>query len=283
LKPPMGATVQELGPQDSEALRGLLARDVAHNLYLLGLLEDFGVVPKPGREPFAYWGRFRGRELVSAIFVGGDGGLLVPSASEPAEIAAIAEHLAGRIRGRACLGDAAAVEAIVRILFPGKPRHNVAQRLFSVSADDLGPFTNPTLRLAVEADLPRLLPLAAECVEETLRRDPMAEDPQGYRDRVLQRIRARRTYVLELEGEIVFKIDVGSRSLYGAELEAPYTVPGERRRGHATLSLGQISRQLLSSLPRVTIRVNEHSESLGQAARKVGYVGGRAQRLVLAD
>jgi uncharacterized protein len=279
----MSATVQELGPQDSDSLRTLLARDVTHNLYLLGLFEDFGITPKPGRQPFTFWGRFRHRELVSAIFVGGDGGLVVPSASEPAEIAAIAEHLKGTIRARACLGDAPAVDAIVRLLFTGKPRQNVAQRLFSVSADDLGPFTNPTLRLAVESDLPRLLPLAAECVEETLRRDPILEDPQGYRDRVLQRIRGRRTYVLELDGEIVFKIDVGCRSPYGAELEAPYTVHMERRRGHATLCLGQISRQLLSSLPRVTMRVNEHNASLGDVVRKVGYVPGRAQRLVLAD
>jgi hypothetical protein len=279
----MHATVQELGPQDADALRALLARDVAHNLYLLGLLEDFGIIPKPGRQTFAYWGRFRRGELISAMFVGGDGGLLVPSASEAGEIAAIAEHLAGSIRARACLGDAAAVEPIVQHLFASKPRLNVSQRLFSVSADDLGPFTNPTLRLAVEDDLPRLLPLAAECVEETMRRDPIAEDPEGYRDRVLQRIRARRTYVLELEGEIVFKIDVGSRSAYGAELEAPYTVPLERRRGHATLCLGQISRQLLSSIPRVTLRVNENHESLAGVVRKVGYVAGRAQRLIVAE
>src|SRR5919197_2493802 len=113
----MHATVQELGPQDADALRTLLARDVAHNLYLLGLLEDFGIAPQSGRQPFAYWGRFRRGELISAMFVGGDGGLVVPSASEPEEISAIAEHLAGGgMRARACFGDAAAVEPIVQHL-----------------------------------------------------------------------------------------------------------------------------------------------------------------------
>jgi len=64
-------------------------------------------------------------------------------------------------------------------------------------------------------------------------------------------------------------------------LEGIYTIPDERRRGHATLSLGQISRHLLSSLPRLTLRVDDLDPGLAGVARKVGYVAGRAQRLVL--
>ena len=98
-----------------------------------------------------------------------------------------------------------------------------------------------------------------------------------------QRVRARRTYVLEEGGELVFKVDVGSRSQHGAELEGLYTLPAQRRRGHATLCLGQISRHLLSSLPRLTLRVDEQDASLAGIARKVGFVPGRPQRLVLME
>jgi predicted GNAT family acetyltransferase len=97
--------------------------------------------------------------------------------------------------------------------------------------------------------------------------------------RVKQRVTSGRTYVLEHQGELVFKIDVGCRSQYGAELEGVYTLPSFRGKGHATLCLGQISRFLLSSLPRLTIRVDD-STYLGDIARKVGYVAGRDQRLV---
>ena len=45
---------------------------------------------------------------------------------------------------------------------------------------------------------------------------------------VAQRVRARRTYVLEEDGERVFKVDIGSRSRFGAELENLYTVPSQR-------------------------------------------------------
>lgn len=279
----MSVTVQELGPQDSDALRTLLARDIPHNLYLLGILEDLGITPKPGTVPFAFWGATRNRELRAALLVGGEDGLAVPSASDPADIGAIAQHLGGKIRARACQGDAPAVDPVVRFLFEGRRPKRVEQRLFSASADDLGPFTNPTLRLATEADLPRLLPLAVDCVKETLGRDPLAEDPDGYRARVLQRIQRRRTWVLESDGQLVFKVDVASRSKYGVELEAPYTTPYDRGRGHATLSLGQLSRQLLSSLAKVTLRVDQSNASLADVLRKVGYVAGRPQRLVFAD
>ncbi|MBX5482102.1 MAG: DUF4081 domain-containing protein [Myxococcaceae bacterium] len=279
----MSLSVAELGPSHLDALKALLTRDAPHNLYLLGIVEEFGIVPGPGRRPFTFYGRFRDDTLCAALFVGGDGGLVIPSANDGQEAIAIAETLVGKVSLRAAMGEASTVDGIVRLLAPGKARTTLGQRLFKVSADDLGPFTNPTLRLAVENDLPQLIPLAAACVKETLGRDPLAEDPEGYTARVLQRVRGRRTYVLELDGRLVFKIDVGSRSQYGAELEALYTLPAERRRGHATLSLGQICRHLLSSLPRLTLRVDESNESLARVVRKVGFMAGRPQRLVVVD
>jgi hypothetical protein len=52
--------------------------------------------------------------------------------------------------------------------------------------------------------------------------------------------------------------------------------------GHATLCLGQISRHLLSSLPRLTLRINENLGSLAQIAQRVGYVAKRSMRVVIA-
>jgi predicted GNAT family acetyltransferase len=96
-------------------------------------------------------------------------------------------------------------------------------------------------------------------------------------------VKHKRTYLYEEGGRLVFKLDVGSRSQYGAELEALYTIPDERRKGLATLCLGQMSRHLLSSLPKLTIRVDDDNPQLATVARKVGYLAGRAQRLVVAS
>lgn len=278
----MPASVEQLGPKHLEALRAMLAREPAHNMYLLGVLEEFGIVPRPGRTPFAFWGRFLAGELTAAVFVGSRGGMVVPSASSPMAIADLAKTLAGQVQVLSTLGDKAAVDALVTKLGPQKPALSRGQRLFAVSADDLGPFTNPLLRLATEADMAQLVPMAAGAVKEMLNRDPLQEDPLGFEMRVRQRVKGQRTYVFEERGRLVFKLDVGSRSQFGAELEALYTLPEERHRGHATLCLGQISRHLLSSLPRLTLRIDDDNPSLAGVARKVGYLAGRAQRLVVA-
>ncbi len=276
----MGFTVEPLGPTHLGALRGLLKRDLPHNLYLLGLMEEFGVVCGPDRSPFRYLGRFSDSgELTAALFVGGEGGLVVPSASPLAHVTDLARTLAAQqVRLRSCVGEKPLVDALVQHL-GATPAFSRTLKLFSVSADDLGPFTNPNLRQATEADLEQLVPLAAACVKEVLQRDPLAEDPEGFATRVRQRVASGRTYVLEAEGRLVFKVDVGSRSQYGADLEGLYTAPEARHQGHATLCLGQISRFLLSSLPRLTLRVDETSPFV-DIARRVGYLAGRAQRLV---
>lgn len=275
----MPAVVEPLGPPHVTALRALLSRDATHNMYLLGLMEEFGVASNPIRAPFTFYGRFFEGELTAALFVGGQGGLLVPSASSPIHIGDIAKKLHGVLNPQSIVGEQSVVEALLRH-FSVVPRFVKTQKLFSVSPNDLGPFTNPLLRLATEEDLPKLLPIASECVKEMMRRDPLVEDPAGFELRVRQRVHSQRTYVLEEAGALVLKLDVGSRSQYGAELEGVYTVPSARNRGHATLCLGQISRFLMSSLPRLTVRIDDDSAHFANIARKVGYLQGRSQKLV---
>ena len=272
--------VEPLSHKDADALRALLNKDTAHNLYFLGLLEEFGFDGPSGRGEYAYYGRARAGQLTAALFVGGNGGLVVPAAISETDFSELCDSLAGEVRLQSALGDKALVQIACRAFARGTPKVVKEQRLFRVSADDLGPFTNPTLRLAREEDVAQLIPLAAGAAKELYGRDPQLEDPKGFEARVRQRVRAERSYVLEDSGELVFKIDLGARSEFGAELEAPYTAPAHRRKRHAILSLGQISRHLLSSLPRLTLRVAEDSP-VGDMARKVGYVAGKAQRLVV--
>lgn len=275
----MPLSVELLGAAHVEALRTFLLKDVRQHLYLLGLLEEFGL-GGPGAA-HGFWGRFEEGALSAVLFVGGAGGLLVPSASEPGHFAPLSEALPASLRLRSCLGEKGAVDALVRLLGRGgRPRLTLTQRLYTVSADDMGPFTNPLLRLAREEDVERLVALAAGHVEERLGHRPLEEDEAGFSLRVRRRVQEGRTYVLEEAGELVFKVDVGPRSQWGAELEGLHTHPAHRKKGHALLCTGQISRHLLSSLPRLALRVNEGDEVMAKIARRVGYVIGSPQRLV---
>src|SRR5512141_2100815 len=94
----MPATVEALGPKHVEPLKALLSRDAAPNMYLLGLVEEFGVVAAPDRVPFAFQGRFLNGELTAVAFIGGSGALVVPSASAPNHVADIAKALSGTVK-----------------------------------------------------------------------------------------------------------------------------------------------------------------------------------------
>lgn len=280
----MPSTVERLGAQHLDALRTFLTRDVKQHLYLLGLLEDFGLEASDPRAPHAFYGRLDGDALTAVLFVGGNGGLVVPSQGDPSHFHEVTAPLVGTVQLKACIGDRAPVDAVVRALGQGaRPRLSVAQRLFTVSADDMGPFTNPLLRLAREADVPRLVALSAEDLEERMGHKPLELDADALTQRVRRRVRDARSYIFEEDGDIAFKIDIGSRSQWGAELEGLHTHRHHRRKGHALLNLGQISRHLLSSLPRLSLRVNESDEITAKIARRVGYVAGASQRLVLLD
>jgi len=277
----MAVQVVKLGPLQAEALQTFLAREPVENLYLLTLLEELGITPAPDRRRgFSFFGCFDGDSLRGALYAA-ETGVITPSAGTPAEVAAIAQHLVGTVQLRYSIGERSSVHSLVRHLCSNRPRLMRPHRLLSVSADGLGPFVTPALRLATEGDLPALLPLAAGAVREALERDPMREGADPFAARVLQRVRGQRTYVMEVDGKLVSKIDVKGRSQFGAELDGLYTAPEERLRGYATLVLGQVSRHLLSSLPRLALRVDEASEGMLTAARKVGYGDNQTEQLLV--
>ena len=273
----MTATPDQLGPRDLDALRTLLAREPRDNLYLLGLLEEFGVQagerrerarlstaassatsssPRSSSAATAAWRSPSRRRLHRAR-----GALRVapPAGSTSARCRATSS------RSTSCCKHLGAEEAGARA-HPAAVR-GLRRRPRPVHQPD-----------AAAGHRGRSSPAAPDGRRRrcgAVRARPARRGRRGFRARVLQRIRGKRTYVLEEDGALVFKIDVGSRSKHGAELEGLYTAPDERRRGHATLSLGQISRHLLSSLPRLTLRVRR-SRRLARRARAQGRVRARA-------
>ena len=265
-----------------DALRALLAKDPVQNMLLLALLEEYGL-GKPEAPPFRFLAVSDGAAFKAVLFVGGEGNLLIP-AGDPSATGEMARHLAeSGIKLRSAVGEKAAVDAVVKAFGAIHIAIDRMQRLCSVSADDMGPFVAPQLRSAEERDIDELVPLAAAAVKESLGLDAEAAEGPLFRQRVAARVKAGRTWVMTHEGKVVFKVDMGARSRYGAELENPYMVPEMRKRGLGTLALGQVCRQQLSAIPRLTLRYDEKDPVLSRVCRKVGFVPVRSQRLVVAE
>jgi hypothetical protein len=274
----MSSEVKQLGLEQGSALGALLARHPCRNLPLLAALDERGLWQEPSS---FFYGYFSSGELRAAALVQPSSGTVVPGACEAGDAMALALGLAGKIPFRSCLGDRHAVEALARNLCSSVPRCARPHRLFTVSADNLGPFVTPSLRLAKEGDLPEILEMASAEIKEACGRDPFLGSAERLRADVFDRIRAQRTWVLELQGRLVLKLDVVARSRFGAEVRGVFTAPENRLRGYATVALGQLSRNLLSSLPRLTLRIAESADSLLAVAKKVGYATAQVEQLLV--
>jgi len=271
-----------VGGDRLEALKALLARDPVQNMLVLSVVEEFGL-GRAGCPPLAFYGLSEGEQLKAAVFVGGNGELHIPC-GDAASAGVMGKHLAeGGVPLQSALGERGAVDALLRSYGSVKLKLDRVQRLLSVSADDLGPFVAPQLRLALESDLDELVELSAAAVKESLGVDARATEGELFRLRVAARVRAGRTWVMRLENRLCFKIDMGARCRYGAELENIFLVPEMRRRGLATLALGQVCRQQLSAIPRLTMRLDDKDDSLARCCRKVGFVGVRPQRMLVVE
>ncbi len=271
-------TCQRITNERLEALKSFLGRDACLNLFALGVLEDHGLGPGDSAPVQAFAIQDSAGEFEAVAVSGGNGGMLLPYATSPAAAEALGRALADRLDVRSLLGTRPTLDAFLRGSQAGARVLMIKPlRYFTASADGLGPFVCPELRLARADDLHRLVPLAAAAIEEMLGENPLACAREAFERRIASRALMGRTYVLEREGEIVFKLDATARSRFGLEIEGIYTRPDFRRRGLATLALGQITRHMLGSMPWLVVRADEDDEIAASLCRRVGYLPARRQ------
>lgn len=225
----------------------------------------------------------RGGQLSAAVFVGAYGRLVVPVSADADAGREIGAYLRSHATIGTLIGAREAVDAIWAAYGGGRPRLMRAQRMMSVGADDLGPWTSPRLRAATAGDLDEVLVAAARLHREDMGIDPMRHDAAAFKRRVAERIQAGQTFVIFDDGDLAFKADVGARSSTGAQIEGVYTAPGHRRRGLATGAVGQLCRTLLGAVRWVTLHVNDDNASAIGLYRKVGFSGSRPFRLISVD
>lgn len=149
-----------------------------------------------------------------------------------------------------------------------KPRFAFDQVLLQITPADMGPYTCPQLRRARAEDLPEVIAIARAMFLEEIGLSPA---PGILESHVAAEVEAEAVWVVEEGGCLAFMVQAASRSSHGVELQRVYTLPALRRRGLATLAIGQLCRTLLGSLPRVTLRVNETNKPALALYRKLGF------------
>lgn len=273
----MRAVIARLTRADEAALRALLSADPVGNVFPASVLEERGLSSGTA----VFYGLRSGGDLRAAVAVVGRARLAVPIGGAPDE----QRELGAAIRGkfRLAMGKRDLVDALWASGGDREPWLHRAHRLYRITAEEMGPWTAPTLRQATLADLPTVLRNAAAMQLEEMGRDPLANDPDAFRDRVAARIEAGRTYVLEEEGEIAFQVSLPSVGWLGGQIEGVYTHPVYRGLGIASQGLGQLCRTQLARVPRLTLTVDETNREATALYRKLGFIADQPFRLIRAD
>lgn len=272
-----------LPAEDAAPIRSRLALDPAGNLLPLALLETPDhVLPEHARVSASAWLENEGIE--ASVVVGGRDELWLPS-GRSAALARLTGALAAEGRTpRALRGEPAAVEAVLGALSSPATLTDRTDRLFTVTADDLGPYVSAHLRAATLDDAAAIEQLTVEAVRETTGLDAHALAEGRLRRKVEARIAAHRCWVMSNEAGVVFKVELGARCRAGGELEGAFLAPLLRRRGLGTLALGGTCRLLLASLPRLSMLARPDDEATAATCLKVGFhEAGRLRTVTLAS
>lgn len=264
------------------ALRATLQEDVDANLFSLGVLRTWGLDGQVGAR---WWGVGDARRLRAAVWVGRPvpdpgprtpAGLAVPWGEEAAA-EAVGRALAAAGPPRLVIGPRASSDALWRGLGQPTPRVWYDQRLYACRQVAPGPAL--AIRPARPDELDRVADMAARMMAEDLGEDPRARDPEGHLRLVRARLLAGRVLVAEADGELVFKLDVGTRTEEGAQVGGTWVPPHRRGAGLATAGMRAATRLLLAQVPAVTLHVNEANAPAVRAYLAAGFRPAAAFRL----
>jgi RimJ/RimL family protein N-acetyltransferase len=217
----------------------------------------------------------RGGELTAVCHVGAN---VVPSGVGCGAFA----DATRRSRARMIIGEERAVGDLWRAAAgkmpppredrPGQPVYVIFE---PPPAGDTG------LRLATEADLPRLLPACAAAHQEELGVDPIARDAESFLWRTRELVQEGRSWLWLEDDVILFKAEASAWTPSAVQLQQVWVDPDARRRGYASRGLRDLCRLLLATTPAVTLFVRTDNAPAIALYESIGMRHALAYRSIL--
>lgn len=129
----------------------------------------------------------------------------------------------------------------------------------------------PQLRLAGLDDLDAIVPAHAQLALDESGIDPLATDPEAFRERCARRIAEGQTWVWVDKGKLIFKADVITDTTEVVYLEGVWVDSSERGKGHGFNCMSQLSREILKRTRSICLLVNERFDAAHRFYRKAGF------------
>jgi RimJ/RimL family protein N-acetyltransferase len=263
--------IARLNPSDRFTLVQLLLQRPLDNLVPLGILAATGMAPDVDTRWEGAWAARGSRRLVAALLRSGrmpGGWAAAVPAGDLEACRALGEHARGDALGfmLAALPQADALWAGL-----GSPVTRIWTDHRLYVCDRVSEGRRLTLRRARRAELERMARIAAEMEQEDLGADVFGLDEEAHRADVARKIGEGRVWVGEIDGEVVFKGDVGLVSGMGALIGGMWVSPGARGQGLGAAGVRALTAQLLASAPVVGLHVREDNPAAIRAYLSAGY------------
>ena len=262
--------VRALTTADRDQALEVCARDTRTNVFVAARILEGALVTSPG----AVLGYADGSGLQAICWASAN---LVPVGCDVQALEAFATRLdRWRRHCSSLFGPADMVLPLWADLQPtwGKPRE--VRRHQPVMATDLPPRpgvpSDTEVRRARLDEVDAVMPAAAAMFTEEIGYAPYWGSGQLYRQSVATLIRAGHTFVRVLDGEVVFKADVGSLALGVAQVQGVWVAPHWRGKGLAVPAMAAVVEQIQAEIaPVVTLYVNDFNARARATYARVGF------------
>jgi predicted GNAT family acetyltransferase len=127
------------------------------------------------------------------------------------------------------------------------------------------------LRPATIDELEELKLVNAQFIRDECGIDPLERDPVGFSSRLARRIAKNRVWILQRDGEVIFKADIFAQTSQAAYLEGVFVNPDYRGQGIGLRCLQDLSSRLLQESDSLCLLINEQTKGLEHFYTRAGY------------
>ncbi len=260
---------QPLNDADAVEVLDFLAGRPIHTVFMASLIRDNGVVSNLNRGSF--FGCRNNRGTLAGVALLGHATLIETESTEC--IKAFAHLARNHSPSHLIRGEQEKIASFWNYFTKdeNKARLLCGELLLELKTIPTGLDSVPGLRLATIADLETIVNVNASlaCNESGI--NPLARDPQGFRERAARRIAKGRVWVWIEDQRLLYKTDIVADTPQAVYLEGVYVHPFHRFQGYGVRCISQLAASLLERTKTICLTVNEKAEGTRRFYHRAGY------------
>lgn len=262
--------VQSLTETDKKEVLEFLSNRPVHTVVMSSFIADNGIESPDNRGKFYAYRNHRG-DLEGVALIGHT--TLIETLSKDA-LKAFA-HIARESKTpiHIMMSDGKSTETFWKFYAPDnkQPRLVCTELLFELSFPFQVQSCNWDVRLAKAEELEQIALAHAEVAFIESGVDPLAKDPEGFRQRCLKRIEKERTFVVFENGKLIFKADIVAETDNVIYLEGIYVSPEYRGQNVGSSCLAKLSLELLNRVEHICLLSNVEFKNAHASFIKAGF------------